>query len=202
MKKFIIGVTGNIGSGKSTFAKWFYDFDCFILDLDTTAKTLYFDESFRQNVIYILGIDPIEGDKLKTEEIADIIYSNDDKFNKLTQLFAKSLPSIIFDIINNCNKKIIVIDAALLFEYNIDKICDVTICILAPLDLRYQRIIKHRNNNFDYNRFIQIDSHQMPIDIKCQKADFCVENISDIENLRQDFLKISKTILNQKIKND
>ncbi|HNQ21302.1 MAG TPA: dephospho-CoA kinase [Bacteroidales bacterium] len=40
MNKFIIGITGNIGSGKSTFAKWFNDLDCCIIDLDYTAKTL------------------------------------------------------------------------------------------------------------------------------------------------------------------
>ncbi len=195
MNKFIIGITGNIGSGKSTFAKWFNDLDCCIIDLDYTAKTLYFDDIFRQNVIDILGIDPLDGNKLKTKEISDIIYSNEDKFNKLTQLFSQFLPSIISKIINDCNKSYIIIDAALLFEYDLDKLCDITICIFAPLDMRYERIKTYRNNNFDYNRFIQIDSHQLPNDIKCQKADFCVKNISDLEHLRNEFLKISKKII-------
>jgi len=195
MNKFIIGITGNIGSGKSTFAKWFNDLDCCIIDLDYTAKTLYFDDAFRQNVIDILGIDPLDGNKLKTKEISDIIYSHEDKFNKLTQLFSQFLPSVITETINNCDKNYIIIDAALLFEYDLDKMCDITICIFAPLDVRYERIITFRNNNFDYNRFIQIDSHQLSNDVKCQKADFCVKNISDLEHLRNEFLKISKKII-------
>ncbi len=195
MNKCIIGITGNIGSGKSTFARWFSDLDCCVIDLDSTAKTLYFHDIFRQNVIDILGIDPLDGDKLKTTEISDIIYSHDDKFNKLTQLFSQFLPSIINKTINTCNKNYIIIDAALLFEYELDKICDITICIYAPLDIRYERVKTFRNNNFDYNKFIQIDSHQLPNDIKCEKADFCVKNISDIEHLRNEFLKISKKII-------
>ncbi|HOB26864.1 MAG TPA: dephospho-CoA kinase [Bacteroidales bacterium] len=195
MNKCIIGITGNIGSGKSTFARWFSDLDCCVIDLDSTAKTLYFHDIFRQNVIDILGIDPLDGDKLKTTEISDIIYSHDDKFNKLTQLFSQFLPSIINKTINTCNKNYIIIDAALLFEYELDKICDITICIYAPLDVRYERIKTSRNNIFDYDRFIQIDSHQLPNDFKCEKADFCVKNISDIEHLRNEFLKISKNII-------
>lgn len=195
MNKCIIGITGNIGSGKSTFARWFSDLDCCVIDLDSTAKTLYFHDIFRQNVIDILGIDPLDGDKLKTTEISDIIYSHDDKFNKLTQLFSQFLPSIINKTINTCNKNYIIIDAALLFEYELDKICDITICIYAPLDVRYERIKTYRNNIFDYDRFIQIDSHQLPNDVKCEKADFCVKNISDIEHLRNEFLKISKNII-------
>lgn len=195
MNKNIIGITGNIGSGKSTFAKWFSDLDCYVIDLDSTAKTLYFDDIFRQNVRDIIGIDPLDGNKLKTKEISDIIYSQDDKFNKLTQLFSQFLPSIINKTINTCNKNYIIIDAALLFEYELDKICDITICIYAPLDIRYERVKTFRNNNFDYNKFIQIDSHQLPNDIKCEKADFCVQNTSDIEHLRNEFLKISKKII-------
>lgn len=195
MNKNIIGITGNIGSGKSTFAKWFSDLDCYVIDLDSTAKTLYFDDIFRQNVRDIIGIDPLDGNKLKTKEISDIIYSQDDKFNKLIQLFSQFLPSIINKTINDCNKNYIIIDAALLFEYDLDKMCDITICIYAPLDIRYERINTFRNNNFDYNKFIQIDSHQLPNDIKCEKADFCVQNTSDIEHLRNEFLKISKKII-------
>ncbi|MDI6833516.1 MAG: dephospho-CoA kinase [Bacteroidales bacterium] len=195
MNKCIIGITGNIGSGKSTFARWFSDLDCCVIDLDSTAKTLYFHDIFRQNVRDILGINPLDGDKLKTTEISNIIYSQDDKFNKLTQLFSQFLPSIINKTINYCNKNYIIIDAALLFEYDLDKICDITICIYAPLDIRYERIKTFRNNNFDYSRFIQIDSHQLPNDIKCEKANYCVKNTSDIEHLRNEFLKISKKII-------
>ena len=43
MNKCIIGITGNIGSGK-ILARWFSDLDCCVIDLDSTAKTLYFHD--------------------------------------------------------------------------------------------------------------------------------------------------------------
>jgi dephospho-CoA kinase len=59
MDKYIIGITGNIGSGKSTFARWFADYNFYVIDMDLYAKNLYFNYSFRRKATDILGFDPI-----------------------------------------------------------------------------------------------------------------------------------------------
>lgn len=194
MDKYIIGITGNIGSGKSTFARWFADYNFYVIDMDLYAKNLYFNYSFRRKATDILGFDPIYNDRLRTQDIADKIYSDENKFKQLTELFLEFLPPLVDNTIKNLNDKYIVIDGALLFEYSLDKFCNLTICIYAQLILRYKRIKKYRNKKISKKRFLQIDKHQLSPDIKCKMADICVKNEGNIEKLKNNFLKILSSI--------
>ncbi|HEY0769039.1 MAG TPA: dephospho-CoA kinase [Sphingobacteriaceae bacterium] len=139
-----IGVTGGIGSGKTTVCKIFEVLDVPVFYADDAAKTVMITDE-----ILISGIRQQFGDAaysasgvLNRKYLADIVFNSKMELEKLNSLVH---PAVFraFDIWVNDHKNspYVIKEAALLFESNSYKLCDYTILVKSPAQLRIQRVM-------------------------------------------------------------
>ncbi len=150
MDKLVIGLTGTTGSGKSTVAKVFEKNGCKVIDADIVAREIMIPPSeCLDKLCYYFGKDIINNDgTLKRKLLAERAFSskkNTELLNSVTHPFiVKKISEYICQTFeNNCN--MVVIDAPQLFESKADIMCNIIIGVIAPIDMRIERIINRDN---------------------------------------------------------
>ncbi|MBC7696656.1 MAG: dephospho-CoA kinase [Burkholderiales bacterium] len=143
----IIGLTGGIGSGKTTVAKLFETLGCAIYNSDERAKGLYFEPVIKQSIIHLLGNEAYLNDKeINRNYISKKIFADS---NLLYQLNNIIHPAVKDDFINFQNRfpseKLIIKESALLFEAEIYKELEYTILVTAPLEVKIERVMKRNS---------------------------------------------------------
>lgn len=142
----VVGLTGQTGSGKTTVADIFKKNGCLIIDADLIAR-----EIVEPGHKCLLELKKEFGDIICNKDgtlnrriLASIAFSNKEKTNKLNNITHPFIVSKINEIIKDNDNKcgVIIIDAALLIESGLNKICKIVISIIAPENIRINRIIK------------------------------------------------------------
>lgn len=140
----IIGITGNSGAGKSEITRILANrINAKILDADSIVRELskpgtkYYDK-----IVELFGKDILQGNTLNKKKLAEIIYTSKDKRERLNKLTYKYVVEEIKDKVKKIKQKYAIIDAPLLFESGLDKICNFTIAVLADTDKKIERICK------------------------------------------------------------
>lgn len=140
----IIGLTGGIGSGKTTVAHLFETLGCVIYNSDERAKDLYFNVEIKKQVIALLGKEAYTNDlKINKVYISQAVFSDKNILKQLNaiihpavkndfKLFADSYPQ----------ETLIIKESALLFEENLYQQCRKTVLVISPLDLKIDRVMK------------------------------------------------------------
>ncbi len=140
----VIGITGNSGTGKSEIAKLLAEkINAEIINADLVAKKLSEPGNiYNKKIIELFGKEIIENEKINRKKLADIVYNNSQKrelLNNLTYVYVGNEIKQMVELIKNQN---VIIDAPLLFECGLDKICDFTIAVFADKKTKIERICK------------------------------------------------------------
>ena len=140
-------------------------------------------EYFGNDIIDIKG-------ELKRSKLADIIYNDNEKRNNLNKLTFNFVVKEIKKSINKLqDKELIVIDAPLLFESNLDQICDIVIGVIAKEEDKIQRICNRDNISKEIaKKRLNIQNNNEYIK---EKADYIIYNLSSIEKLEEEIEKIN-----------
>ena len=140
----IVGITGGIGSGKTLVASYFSQLGLAVYHSDAMAKKLMLSENIRSQVIHIFGEKAYNKQGLNRSLIAEIIFRDKKKRKQLNDIVH---PAVYKDF-NNWKtsldhrlNKLIIKEAAILFESGGHKYCDWVIAILAKKSIRIQRIM-------------------------------------------------------------
>lgn len=148
MKK-IVGITGGIGSGKSTVssicrAKGYNVYDC-----DSNAKLLMTEsEDVKDQIIDIFGNNVYNGKgNINRKYLANIIFNDVSKREQLNNIVHSAVREDINRWIKECNHNLLFIESAILCSSSIDKITDLIWLVEADEESRIQRVIKRNNTN-------------------------------------------------------
>jgi len=143
----IVGLTGGIGSGKSTIASFFAEFKNVALYIaDDEAKKLMLTSFVRQKIIKEFGKKSYIGNALNRKYISDIVFNDKSKLEKLNKIVHPAVKNHFKEFVNQHKEKdYIIYENAILFENKNDAICDVIICITIPLKLRFERVLARDN---------------------------------------------------------
>ena len=174
----IIGLTGGIGSGKSTIAEYIKKKRIPVFDSDVEVKKLYIKKD--KNLIKIIKkIDTekniIVRGKINKKKLSKVVFNKNKKLKILEDVIFKKLRSTrAFFLKKNklLNKKIVVLNVPLLFENKINKICDYVVVAKAPLKTRIKRVLKRKGMNIE--KFNKINFIQIPEKKRITLADFIV----------------------------
>jgi len=151
----IVGITGKIGSGKSTVAKLFALHGAKVIDVDSKAKELYFQKDVQQAVEHVIGISIVLPDgNIDFRKIAQHYFSSMEIYQHVNNLLYPILLNHIKHLIGECASTFLVLDAAMLFEIGLDTLCDVVVEVRAPFSLRWKRL-KQRNPQMTYQDFLR-----------------------------------------------
>ncbi|MGI9534918.1 MAG: dephospho-CoA kinase [Thermodesulfobacteriota bacterium] len=194
----IIGLTGNIGSGKSTVAKMFEELGAKIIDADKIAREVVEPgKPAWKELISEFGNGILNKDKeLNRKLVADIVFNDDNKREILNSIIH---PRILEEINNRIDKnrsentEITIIEAALLIEKGgLINFIDKLIVVSIDKDSQLKRI-KARDNLSREEVLSRIES-QMGNDEKTKHADFIIDNTGSIKNTEQQVKEIWESL--------
>lgn len=204
MKKQIkikVAVTGNIGCGKSTFAKFLSDEGFPVLYADEISKRILADDKqVRTEIIKVIGPSAFNGDKPDKKYIADSIFSDTIKLKKINSILHPIVRTEIEKLSQKYFQKtdIVFVEAALIFESKIEKMYDYVVLITSDINLRMQRTMLSKK--LSKAEFLQREANQLDEDKKKKKSDFVFSNNNSTKDLQDKALlliKLLKSIVNQ-----
>jgi len=168
-----IGVTGGIGSGKSTVCKFFEEFGIPVYYSDEKAKTLMLvNQHLKNKIISEFGENSYSSGLLNKEYLAELVFNNPSNLSKLNNIVH---PVVIQDFIEWSNQQTslyCILESAIIFESGINSILDKVICVTASDEERFERIMKR--DAISREKIIQRINNQMPESKKSQLADYVI----------------------------
>ncbi|NQT63327.1 MAG: dephospho-CoA kinase [Candidatus Marinimicrobia bacterium] len=176
---YILGVTGNIGSGKSTVSDRLAHHGAIVSHSDTLAKEiLQNDPEILASLAQRFGTDILnEAGILQKHILAERAFSTRDDQLFLNHLIHPEVRRITLDrieIARSQGKSLFVVDAPLLFEAHADSITDGVLVVVAKRMFREGRV--ERRSSISSIDFERRDALQMPIDEKIRRADYVIDN--------------------------
>ena len=195
----IIGLTGGIGSGKTTIAKYIKSKKIPIFDSDLEVELLYKrrDANLLRTIKKIAKSENIvKKNKINKKLLGDLLFKSPKKLKILEKIIFKKLDKKRTRFLkknNKLNKKVVVLDTPLLFENRINLLCDFVITTSAPLKKRLFRVLKRPG--MTKIKAERIMSQQMPERKKIKLADFVVQTSKGKWYTKRSVEKIIKEIL-------
>lgn len=192
----IIGITGSSGSGKSTLCEILENsYKVKILNADKIARRLSRKgTSYLIDIIKVFGKDIVnEEGELKRSKLAQIIYSDAKKREELnTYTFKYVKEDIIKKISKIQDETTIVIDAPLLFEAELDKMCDKVIGIISPRELQIERIVAR--DDIDYEDAEKRLAAQANDEFFIKNCDYIIKNDNGFSKIEEQINDICNKI--------
>lgn len=136
----IIGLTGGIGSGKSTVARIFETLDYPVFYADDEAKKCYLDASVREAVIQHFGQEAYDGEAVNRAYLAQTVFNNPEKLKQLNGILHPAVRQQFANWHEKQSAFAVLREAAILFESGSDADCTLTITVSAPEELRIRRV--------------------------------------------------------------
>ncbi len=137
----IIGLTGGIGSGKSTVANLFMSKGVPVYIADTEAKKLMESRNIITKITNYFGNDILVNSKIDRPKLAKLVFNNPEKLSELNNIVHPEVQKHFQNWLKNKKDFPFVIkEAAILFETGGNKQCDKVITVVAPQELRIQRV--------------------------------------------------------------
>lgn len=189
MKTKIIGLTGGIGSGKTTVARKLVELGIPVYFADLEAKKLMNQPFLAEQIQSKFGSEVYDEGVLQNQILAAKVFSDP---NNIAQLNAIVHPAVAHDfqawLVRHKEYKLVVKEVAILFETGGDKKCDYVLLVTAPLETRIQRVMQR--DGLTREQVLDRINHQWSDEIKRKLSDFVIENDSK-EHLDEN---IKKTI--------
>ena len=189
----ILGVTGTSGSGKSTFSKILNERDDIkVVDADQVSKDLSVPGTeYLQDVVDAFGKEVLKEDgNLNRRYLAHIIYNDEKEREKLNSITFPHITKEIYERIKAFAEpkiKYAVIDAPLLFEAGLDKVCDSVISLVATKELQVKRICQR--DGLDEKTATARLSSQKPASFYIDNSDIVIMNTENTD-LREEAKKV------------
>ena len=187
-----IGLTGGIGSGKSTALSFFQECGFNVQDCDDIVAQIYQScENFRTNLLDRFSEVILTKGKIDKKKIAKIVFNDTDQLKWLNEQLHQRVRDEVKS--NYQDKKINIVAVPLLHEAGWDKSFDAAVCVWCPDEMRIERLKERGFSPQESQSRIQA---QMSQDEKLERSDYGIINDFDIENLRSQCLELSKNFKN------
>ncbi|MDO5616444.1 MAG: dephospho-CoA kinase [Cruoricaptor ignavus] len=190
----IIGITGGIGSGKSTVAKIIKKNGFPIYSSDERAKEIVNDNPIlKSKIVELLGENAYDENGIYNRKwVASLVFNNNDLLKKLNELIHPAVKEDFQKWIKQQNKDFIFKETALLFELGLDKDCHQSLLVTAEDNLRMKRVMDRDGKT--YREVEAVMAKQMPEKDKIKRADFIIYNNEGIDELASETEKILQEI--------
>ena len=188
----IIGLTGGIGSGKSTVAKIFAQLGIPVLDADATAKAIMNeDRSVKTKLIELFGEDAYKENQLNRPYIAQIVFEDAFKLQQLNAIIHPITIQYAKDWAFKQSAPYVIKEAALFFESGSSEGVEKIIGVTAPKHIRIQRVMQR--DQMTREDVIKRMEHQLEDSLKMKLCDWVIQN-DDMHLLIPQILAIHQSL--------
>ncbi len=190
----IIGLTGGIGSGKTTIANLFKSRGIPVYIADEEAKKILDKPQTAAAIASAFGDEMLVGEKVDRQKLAAVVFNDPDKLKQLNDIVH---PAVRTDferwVKKNADQPIVVKEAAILFESGTNVDCDAVITVTAPLEIRIRRVMKR--DNVPREAVLNRIENQWDEARKASMSDYVIEN-TDRQTAARQFNEILKKLQN------
>ena len=179
----IIGLTGGIGSGKSTVLELFKFLGVKTYSADESAKKLVNTDSYLINLIKSsFGDNIYDKGILNSRKLSKIVFEDTEKLKLLNSIIHPAVAKDFKLFLHSNNEDYIVKEAAIIFETKSENSYDKIIFIQAPLEIRIERVINR--DNISREEVMKRINNQLDENLIIDKCDYVIrnENIEDLED--------------------
>ncbi|WP_425075804.1 dephospho-CoA kinase [Psychroserpens sp. S379A] len=189
----VVGLTGGIGSGKTTAAKLFRSFNIPIYIADVEAKLLMnTSKGIKQELIALFGEEAYLKDELNRPFIADKIFNDKVYLDKMNAIVHPKVGAHFKQWLERQNSPYVIKEVAIIFEHEQQSQYDLIISIIADKDKRLQRVLARDKSTPE--KVLAIMNNQMNDIEKAKLSDFVIVN-NDKSTLEYQVRKIHESIL-------
>jgi len=189
----IIGLTGGIGSGKSTIAKMFEALGVPVFYADKEAKMLMLQSNdIKAKLISVFGENTYIDNKLNRLFIANIVFNNKEKLHALNQVVHPEVEKHFKTWISNQKFKYIIQENAIIFENDNQNNFDEIITVTAPKTVKIDRVMMR--DNVSKQKVLERMQNQLSDKFKIEKSKYVIHNIDLLESEKEVF-QIHKSLL-------
>lgn len=190
----IIGLTGGIGSGKTTVGKWFAENGIPVYDSDSEAKLLIKEnDELRLKISSLLGDEAYVDGVYNRKFVAAKVFSNPRLLEKLNEIVHPAVFEHFHNWVKNQKSEFIIKEAAILFESGSYKDCDLIISVVAKEELRIERVVKR--DGLDPNQVRDRIRTQWTDELRIKHSDFVINNDLDLSHLKSEFQRVYNELL-------
>lgn len=188
-----LGVTGGIGSGKSTVCKVFNVLGVAVFSADEEARKIMDSEpDVIEKVNRIAGKDMYDQGTLNRQELAAIIFNNKDLLNQINHLIHPAVLKSFLKWASGQVSDYVILESALLYESGSWKHLDKVATVSAPLDERIMRVMKR--NGFTRKQVLERIRNQGDDEENIKKSDYIIHN-SDCDMIIPVIINIHKELM-------
>ena len=188
----IIGLTGGIGSGKTTIANEFLSLGIPVYIADDEARKLMQSAKVIDVIRSVFGDAIFENDILNREKLAGIVFSDPEKLEKLNAIVHPAVKKHFDEwLLNHKDAPFVIYEAAILFESGGYKKCDLIISVVAPLETRIQRVMDRDKTTRE--QVLKRINMQWNDEKRISKSDFVIKN-TNMEETKAEIVKILKIL--------
>ncbi|WP_404984893.1 dephospho-CoA kinase [Chryseobacterium sp. M5] len=186
----IIGLTGGIGSGKTTVAKFIEDFGFPVYYSDDRAKDIVNDnDDLKVKIKELLGNESYdENDLYNRKFVAEKVFNNKELLQSLNEIIHPAVRLDFEDWVKKQTKYLIFKETALLFELNLHKQCYRSVLVTAEDNIRIKRVMDRDGKT--YREVQSVMEKQMPEKEKIKLADCIIYNNTNLDDLKEQTEKI------------
>lgn len=190
----VVGLTGGIGSGKSTIVKMFSEFEnisIYIAD-DEAKRLMNTSAKIKTQLIAEFGEQVYVNNELNRPYLASIVFNNKERLTTLNAIVHPVVNEHLQHFIKeNINKDYILYENAILFENGSDSFCDKIITVTAPEDIRISRVINRDSSTIEEveNRI----KNQWDETKKTLQSNYLIENLT-LTKSKEQVLKIHNSL--------
>jgi len=189
----VVGLTGGIGSGKTTVSNMFKDLGVPVYIADIEAKNLMNSSKvIRRKLIELFGPKAYEDSELNRTYIASKIFNDDTYLKKMNAIIHPKVANHFKHWLQKQTSKYVIKEAAIIFEHNMQSQYDYIITVIANEEDRINRILKRDNTTKD--KIMSIMKNQLSDGEKLKLSDFVIIN-DKLEHTKEQVLDIHNSIL-------
>ena len=188
-----IGVTGGIGSGKSTVCELLRDRGVAVYDSDSRAKQLMAEsDALREQLIAAFGAECYNAEGLDRAFLASKVFGNEEALQQLNSIVHPAVRADFQAWAEQQSSPYVVLESAILFEAGFESEVDATLAVMAPMPMRLERTMAR--DGVDKESVMRRMEHQLSDDELHRRASRTIVNINreylegDIEQLHKIFV--------------
>lgn len=198
MTKNIFGLTGGIGSGKTTLANFLIKIDkkIVVFDCDQVAKEIMEEEEIKRKIGAILG-EVWQENNLDKKKMAKIIFNNPEKKQQIEELIHPKVWDKLDEVVKKANENsIILVESAILFDIDKEKDIPNIITTICDLDERKKRI--KARNDWSEAEIEERIRNQISDEVLIEKAMVVVDTNCSLDQLKEKSEKLYRILTNWK----
>jgi len=188
----VIGLTGGIGSGKTTIANYFNEMGVPVYIADDGAKNVMKSDDIIDEIKTSFGETLFQNNILNRAKLAEIVFNDKDK---LAELNAIVHPAVKKDfevwLLQHKSYQYVIYEAAILFESGRYKECDLIITVTAPEEVRIERVLKRDNTTRE--QVLSRMKMQWNDENRISRSNFVINN-DNLKNAKEEVVKILKIL--------